>query len=105
MSISEILTGSPPPTRPLTTQLPRETNPSTRRPTPLQAEKARYSGLTAREREVAVLIAQGFTNPAIASRMMLSERTVTTHVTHILAKLGFSARTQIAAWAVEKRLL
>ncbi len=69
--------------------------------TPHKAEKARFSGLTAREREVAIFIAQGFSNPAMAAQMTLSERTITTHVGHILTKLGYTSRTQIAAWAVE----
>jgi DNA-binding NarL/FixJ family response regulator len=71
----------------------------------LQADKARFSGLTAREREIAVFIVRGETNSAIAKEMMLSERTVTTHVSHILNKLGYSSRSQIAAWAVEKGLV
>ena len=37
--------------------------------------------------------------------MMLSERTVTTHISNILSKLGYTSRTQIAAWAVEKGLV
>lgn len=61
-------------------------------------------GLTPREREVAVLIAQGKSNPQIAETLVVSERTVTTHVTHILSKLGFTSRTQVAAWATAKRL-
>jgi non-specific serine/threonine protein kinase len=71
----------------------------------LRAEKARFAGLTAREREIAALITQGFSNRALAARLLLSERTVTTHITHILTKLGYTSRTQIAAWAVEKGLV
>jgi DNA-binding NarL/FixJ family response regulator len=56
-------------------------------------------GLTTREREVAVLIAAGHTNRAIAERLVVSERTVESHVSSILAKLGFSTRAQIAVWA------
>lgn len=72
---------------------------------PRKLEKARFSGLTRREREIAGRIARGLTNPAIASDLMISERTVTTHVTNILSKLGFTSRTQIAAWAAEKGLV
>jgi DNA-binding CsgD family transcriptional regulator len=61
------------------------------------AKKA-FSGLTGREREVAALIGQGLSNRAIADRLVVSERTVETYVSSILAKLGFTARTQIAAW-------
>ena len=53
---------------------------------------------------MAVLIAAGYTNRAIAERLVLSERTVESHVSGILAKLGFSTRAQIAVWATEKGL-
>jgi predicted ATPase/DNA-binding CsgD family transcriptional regulator len=56
------------------------------------------SRLSPRELEIAMLIAQGLSNPAIARRLFLGRPTVATHVTHILAKLGFESRTQIAAW-------
>ena len=61
--------------------------------------------LTSREREVALLIARGLTNRRIASELTISERTVTTHVNHILGKLGATSRTQVAAWVVEQRVL
>ena len=61
--------------------------------------------LTRRELEVAALVAQGLTNRDIAARLYLSVRTVETHVDHILAKLGFSRRTQLAAWAYEAALV
>ena len=71
-------------------------------PRPVSARRAareRFGGLTAREREVALLIAQGKSNREIAAALVVSERTTTTHVTNILNKLGFSSRTQVAAWA------
>ena len=61
--------------------------------------KQAFGGLTAREREVAALIGEGLSNRAIADRLVVSERTVESYVSSILAKLSFSARTQIAAWA------
>jgi ATP/maltotriose-dependent transcriptional regulator MalT len=67
-------------------------------------EKESYGGLTAREREVAALIAQGWSNREIAVKLVVSERTVETHVTNILAKLGFSSRARIAAWVMDKNL-
>jgi tetratricopeptide (TPR) repeat protein len=67
-------------------------------------EKESYGGLTAREREVAALIAQGWSNREIAGKLVVSERTVETHVTNILAKLGFSSRARIAAWVMDKNL-
>jgi DNA-binding CsgD family transcriptional regulator len=56
--------------------------------------------LSSREREVAILIAQGLTNREIASRLIVAERTAEGHVQSILNKLGFNSRAQIAAWAV-----
>ncbi|MCO1578082.1 LuxR C-terminal-related transcriptional regulator [Crossiella sp. SN42] len=53
--------------------------------------------LTAREREVAQLVSEGCPNRVIAARLALSERTVTTHVSNILAKTGLSSRTALAA--------
>jgi predicted ATPase/DNA-binding CsgD family transcriptional regulator len=57
------------------------------------------SRLTPREREVADLIAAGLPNKEIAASMVISVRTVETHVQHIMNKLGCTARSQIAAWA------
>jgi len=58
--------------------------------------------LTAREREVAALIAEGLSNPDIAARLVISPRTAETHVQHIMVKLGLTARAQIAAWSAAK---
>jgi DNA-binding NarL/FixJ family response regulator len=55
--------------------------------------------LTAREFEVARLIAQGLTNAAVAEQLFVSPKTVSAHVEHILAKLGVARRAEIAAWA------
>ncbi|HEV8190059.1 MAG TPA: LuxR C-terminal-related transcriptional regulator, partial [Ktedonobacterales bacterium] len=65
---------------------------------------ARVSGLTSREREVASLVVTGKSNRAIADELVVSERTVESHVTNILGKLGFTSRAQIAAWVVEQGL-
>ncbi|MGW4126403.1 protein kinase domain-containing protein [Nocardia sp. NPDC004711] len=59
------------------------------------------AGLTKREREVADLVAEGLTNKAIAARLAISQRTAQGHVEHILTKLGFTSRAQIAAWSAE----
>jgi DNA-binding CsgD family transcriptional regulator len=66
--------------------------------------KEKFGGLTPREREVAILIAQGKSNPEIAEALVVSERTVTTHISNIFSKLGFTSRTQIASWATAKQL-
>lgn len=48
--------------------------------------------------------ARGKSNRDIANALVLSERTIEGHVTNILNKLGFNARTQVAAWATQKGL-
>ncbi|OYD70514.1 non-specific serine/threonine protein kinase [Rhodococcus sp. OK302] len=58
--------------------------------------------LTKREREVADLVAQGLTNKQIAAKLVISIRTAQGHVEHVLTKLGFTSRAQIAAWVVEQ---
>lgn len=63
--------------------------------------KEAFGGLTERERAVAALIAQGKSNREIADELVVSYRTVETHVGTILSKLAFSSRAQIAVWAVE----
>jgi predicted ATPase/DNA-binding CsgD family transcriptional regulator len=55
--------------------------------------------LTAREREVVALVASGLTNKAIADELFITQATAARHMANILAKLGFSSRTQVAAWA------
>ena len=55
--------------------------------------------LSRREQEVAALVAQGLSNVQIAATLVISARTVETHVQHIMDKLGFRARAQIAAWS------
>jgi DNA-binding CsgD family transcriptional regulator len=59
-------------------------------------------GLSPRELEVAELVADGLTNSAIAARLFVSRATVSSHVTHILTKLDFTSRVQIAAWVAAR---
>lgn len=56
------------------------------------------SPLTARERQVASMIARGMSNKDIAGALTISPRTVDGHVERILRKLDFSSRTQVASW-------
>ncbi|MEV6661508.1 protein kinase domain-containing protein [Nocardia fluminea] len=56
--------------------------------------------LTKRERQVADLVAQGLSNKQVAAELVISHRTAQGHVEHILTKLGFNSRAQIAAWVV-----
>ena len=58
--------------------------------------------LTGRELDVARLVARGLSNGAIADELYISRKTVSTHVSHILAKLGMSSRTEVAAWAIRE---
>jgi NarL family two-component system response regulator LiaR len=61
--------------------------------------------LTRREREVLALIARGMPNKRIARELEISEKTVKTHVGHVLAKLGVTDRTQAALQAVREGLV
>jgi predicted ATPase/DNA-binding CsgD family transcriptional regulator len=61
------------------------------------------AALTRREQEIAELVAQGLSNRQIASKVVISQRTAEGHVEHILAKLGFTSRAQIAAWIAGRR--
>jgi DNA-binding NarL/FixJ family response regulator len=61
--------------------------------------------LTPREREVLVLIGRGFSNKRIAAELGLAEKTVKTHVGHVLAKLGVTDRTQAAVVAVRSGIV
>jgi len=70
-----------------------------------QLARDQFDGLTARERDIAALIAQGKSNKEIAEVLSLSSRTVEAHISKILPKLNFISRSQIAVWAVEKGLL
>jgi predicted ATPase/DNA-binding CsgD family transcriptional regulator len=57
--------------------------------------------LTARESEIARLVAEGLTNREIAERLVVAQRTAEGHVARVLAKLGLSSRTQLSAWVAE----
>jgi DNA-binding CsgD family transcriptional regulator len=59
-----------------------------------------WSDLTRREREVAALLARGYTNRQIAEALIITEGSAHLHVVRLLAKLSFHTRAQVAAWAV-----
>jgi DNA-binding CsgD family transcriptional regulator len=63
-----------------------------------------WASLTATEAKVADLVAEGLSNPEIAERMFISRHTVHRHVSHVLAKLGFASRVELAAAAARRRL-
>ena len=63
---------------------------------------AEWGGLSDRERDVALLVAQGLSNREIAETLVLSRRTVETHIANIFNKLGFSTRAQVRQWARDK---
>ncbi len=67
--------------------------PSNRRCRPLRPT----TSFTSREREIALLIADGLSNRDIGEQLVISRRTVDGHVERMLRKLGFSSRTQVAA--------
>ncbi len=66
-------------------------------------DRSRTGILSAREDEVARLVAEGATNREIAQGLFISERTAQNHVQHILTKLDFTSRAQIAAWVAAQR--
>jgi non-specific serine/threonine protein kinase len=58
--------------------------------------------LTPRERQVAALVAHGLSDNEIAAELVIARRTAESHVQHILQKLGFTTRIQIAAWVARQ---
>jgi DNA-binding CsgD family transcriptional regulator len=70
----------------------------------LTEQAGQSPALTARELEVAELVAAGLTNQAIASRLSIAPRTAEAHMENIRRKLQVRSRAQIAAWATEQRL-
>ena len=71
-----------------------------KKPVTIQAapEPDARSSLTKRENEVAELVARGMSNKEIAANLVIAQRTAEGHIEHILVKLGFNSRAQIAAW-------
>jgi DNA-binding CsgD family transcriptional regulator len=76
---------------------------------PLKAMRApdgkALSTLSDRELEVVRLVAEGLSNKEISSRLKLSDKTVKNHISHILAKMNLTARTQVAVYAIRAGLV
>jgi predicted ATPase/DNA-binding CsgD family transcriptional regulator/Tfp pilus assembly protein PilF len=68
---------------------------------PAPAAAGAAAALTAREYQIAALIARGLSNRAIADELVISPLTVARHVANIFTKLGFSSRAQVAAWMAD----
>jgi DNA-binding CsgD family transcriptional regulator/predicted negative regulator of RcsB-dependent stress response len=67
--------------------------------------KEAFGGLTEREREVVRLVSQGKSNGEIADALIVTKRTIETHINNILYKLNLNSRAQIVVWAVESGLV
>ncbi len=72
---------------------------------PATLEEARALAHPLRVRILRLCLDEALTNKQIADALYIAERTVDTHVEHILAKLDFQSRSQVAAWTVERGLL
>lgn len=79
--------------------------PLARPTTQLRAAKQAFGGLTQRECEIVQLIAEGRSNAEIAAVLVLGKRTVETHISSILGKLGVTSRAQVVTWAVTHGLV
>jgi DNA-binding NarL/FixJ family response regulator len=75
------------------------------RPTPTQATPSELDDLTAREREVMTLVAEGLSNEQIAERLVISPATAKTHVSRTMLKLGARDRAQLVVTAYETGLV
>jgi DNA-binding NarL/FixJ family response regulator len=71
----------------------------------MSAPRIGLTALTAREREILALVAQGYANREIAERLVISERTARTHVSNVLSKLRLASRTQAALLAIREGLI
>jgi predicted ATPase/DNA-binding CsgD family transcriptional regulator len=70
-------------------------------PSPTRARPEQGPALSRREREVTALIARGLSNREISAALVITEKTVGSHVEHIMTKLGLRSRTRVAVWAIE----
>jgi two-component system response regulator NreC len=75
------------------------------RPTPQAPDKETDSVLTPREKEILILVAEGYTNAEIAKKLYISEKTVQTHRSNILDKLNIHDRTELVRYAIRHGLI
>ncbi|MBP2018175.1 DNA-binding NarL/FixJ family response regulator [Symbiobacterium terraclitae] len=75
------------------------------RPVPAAGQSAEPCPLTPREREILILVAEGLTNAEIARRLFISEKTVQTHRSNMLDKLGIHDRTELVRYAIRQGLV
>lgn len=75
------------------------------RPNNQPGDKMEDCPLTPREREILILVAEGFTNAEIAKKLYISEKTVQTHRSNILDKLGIHDRTELVRYAIRMGLI
>jgi non-specific serine/threonine protein kinase len=68
-------------------------------------EHVRQASLTPRERQVATLLAYGYTNTEIAGRLTISVRTAEMHRANAMRKLGADSRAEVVRWALDNELL
>ena len=66
------------------------------------ARAGRLDPVVGRDDEIAQLVAKGLSNKDIANTLVISQRTADTHIHHIMVKLGFTSRTQVAMWIAEQ---
>jgi two-component system response regulator NreC len=64
-----------------------------------------YERLTDREREILILVAEGYTNPQIAEMLHVSPKTVDGHRTRLMSKLDLHNRTEVVKYALRKQLI
>jgi DNA-binding NarL/FixJ family response regulator len=72
---------------------------------PTGGERDALAALSERELEVVRLVAEGLSNKEISARLSLSDKTVKNHISHILAKMNLTARTQVAVYAIRAGLV
>lgn len=74
--------------------------PASPSPSLVPGEREAFASLSDREIEVVRLVAEGLSNKEISARLALSDKTIKNHISHILAKMNFTARTQVAVCAL-----